>query len=149
LFGLINTATGEFAKPLPEYPSGFVITYETSPLGTVIFIALSGIPIEEVCEKAARLINKRNAVSVFFIFKILSFTNSLDVKNCRLVASKLAHNGCGFLLAGRIEAVSCPTTTKLNKRTALSYKPSAPLVESRNRYGQGLLLFFMNSFVLF
>ena len=38
------------------------------------------------------LINKRNAVSVVFIFKILSFTNSLDVKNCRLVASKLAHN---------------------------------------------------------
>ena len=93
MFGLINTATGEFAKPLPEYPSGFVITYETSPLGTVIFIALSGIPIEEVCEKAARLINKRNAVSVVFIFKILSFTNSLDVKNCRLAASKLAHNG--------------------------------------------------------
>ena len=84
MFGLINTATGEFAKPLTVYPSGFVITYETSPLGTVIFIALSGIPIEDVCEKAPRLINKRNAVSVVFIFKILSFTNSLDVKNCPL-----------------------------------------------------------------
>ena len=36
------------------------------------------VPIEYVCEKAPRLINKRNAVSVVFIFKILSFTNSLD-----------------------------------------------------------------------
>ena len=39
--------------------------------------------------------------------------------------------GCGFLLAGRIEVFSCPNKTKIIIRTGLSYKPSAPIVESR------------------
>jgi len=47
---------------------------------------------------------------------------------------ELAHNGRGLLFGGAPaaagEAVSCPNTPKKNKRAALSYKPSAPLIAS-------------------
>ncbi|MFM7857878.1 MAG: hypothetical protein ACKO96_39645, partial [Flammeovirgaceae bacterium] len=59
---------------------------------------------------------KRNAVSVVFIFKILSFTNSLNFKNCRLVASKIAHNGFGLCVRAGFVAQNCQYTTKVDAR---------------------------------
>jgi hypothetical protein len=57
--------------------------------------------MEDVWEKALRLIAKKNTVSVVFIFLKFSFTiDYIRCNNCRLVASKLAHNGLP-LKAGR------------------------------------------------